>query len=233
MKAKRIRRYEKRTKFFRQNKSFKDDPKRLYREISKQTIEVNDIPSENEIKNCWSSIWSNDKGFNADAEWINKVAEKYKNNAIQSWDDITVVELESTLDKSQKWKSPGNGKVPNFWLSHMSEMHKRLAKQMLEIISDPDLTPKWLAEGITYLLAKTPETTNAKNFRPITCLSDTYKILTSVLTDRMYTFMEANKLFLLEQTECKKRILWMQRPVTDNGKLPEEPSKLKHGLDRL
>ena len=56
LKAQRIRKYEKRTKFFRQNRLFKDDPKRLYREIGKQTIEVNDIPSENEIKNFWSSI---------------------------------------------------------------------------------------------------------------------------------------------------------------------------------
>ena len=64
--------------------------------------------------------------------------------------------------------------------------------------------PNWLAEGTTYLLAKTTETANAKNYRPITCLSTFYKILTSMLTDRMYTFMEANKLFPLEQKGCKK-----------------------------
>ena len=113
-----------------------------------------------------------------------------------------IEELQSALKKSQKWKTPGIDKVPNFWLSHMSAMHKLLAKQMSEIISEPDKTPKWLAEGITYLLAKTPETTNAKNFRPVTCLTTTYKILPSVLTDRMYTFMEANKLFPLEQKGC-------------------------------
>ena len=230
LKAHRIRRYEKRTKFFRQNKLFKDDPKRLYREIDKQTIEVNDIPSENEIKNFWSSIWSNDKGFNADAEWINKVAEKYKNIETQSWDDITVEELENALKKSQKWKSPGIDKVPNFWLSHMSAMHKLLAKQMSEIISEPDLTPKWLAEGITYLLAKTPETTNAKNFRPITCLSTTYKILTSVLTDRMYTFMEANKLFPLEQKGCKRGSYGCKDQLLINRMLMENCQKNHRNL---
>ena len=102
LKAQRIRRYEKRTKFFRQNILFKDDPKRLYREIGKQTIVVNDIPSENEINNFWSSIWSNDKSFNADAEWIDKVAEKYKNIETQSWDNITVEELQNELKKSPK-----------------------------------------------------------------------------------------------------------------------------------
>ena len=73
-KVQRIRRYEKRTKLFRQN-IFLDDPKRLYREIGKETIKVKDIPSEHEIRNFWSNIWSNDKGFNADAEWTDRVAD--------------------------------------------------------------------------------------------------------------------------------------------------------------
>ena len=38
LKAQRIRRFEKRTKFFRQNKMIKDDPKRLYRKFDKQSI---------------------------------------------------------------------------------------------------------------------------------------------------------------------------------------------------
>jgi len=204
LKDQRIRRYEKRTKFFRQNKIFKDDPKRLYREISKKTIEVKDIPSENEIRNVWGNIWSNDKGFNADAEWSDRVAEKYKDIETQSWDDINIEELECALKKSQKWKSPGIDKVPNYWLYHMFAMHELMAKKISEIISEPDKMPNWLAEGTTYLLAKSTETTNAKNYRPITCLSTTYKILTSILTDRMYAFMEANKLFPLEQKGCKK-----------------------------
>ena len=49
----------------------------------------------------------------------------------------------------------------------MSAMRELLAKHMSEIISEPDKTPKWLAEGISFLLAKTPETTNAKNYKPI------------------------------------------------------------------
>ena len=97
---------------------------------------VNDIPSINEIKNFWSSIWSNDKGSYADAEWINKVAEKYKNIETQSWDDITIEELQIALKRSQQWKSPGIDKVSNFWLYHIPAMHKLLAKQMPEIISE-------------------------------------------------------------------------------------------------
>ena len=86
----------------------------------------------------------------------------------------------------------------------MFAMHEFMTKQISEIISEPDKMPNWLAEGTTYLLAKTTETANAKNYRPVTCLSTTYKIPASILTDRMYAFMEANKPFPLEQKGCKK-----------------------------
>ena len=109
-------------------------------------------------------------------------------------------------------------------------MHKLLAKQMSEIISEPDLTPKWLAEGITYLLAKTPETRNAKHSRPITCLLTTYKILTSVLTDRMYTFMEANKLFPLEQKGCKRGSYGCKDQLLINRMLMENCQKNNRNL---
>ena len=95
------------------------------------------------------------------------MAEKYKNIEAQSWDDINIEELENALKKSQKWTSPGIDKVTNYWLHHMfSEIFERC---------EPDKTPRWFAEGITYLLAKTTETRSAKNHRPVTCLSTTHK----------------------------------------------------------
>ena len=112
----------------------------------------------------------------------------------------------------------------------MSAMHKLLAKQMSEIICEPDKTPKWLAEGITYLLAKTSETTNAKNFRPITFLSTTYKILTSVLTEKMYGVMEANKLFPLEQNGCKRGSYGFKDQLLINRMLMENCQKSHRNL---
>ena len=142
------------------------------------------------------------------------MAEKYNDIEEQSWDDINIEELEYALKKSQKWKSPGIDEVSNYWLHHMFAMHKLLAKKISEIISEPDRMSHWLAEGTTCLLAKTTETTNAKNYRPIKFLSTTYKILTSILTDRMYAFMEAKKL-PIRTKGLQKRILRMQRSVTD------------------
>ena len=45
---------------------------------------------------------------------------------------------------------------------------------------------------------------NPRNYRAITCLSTSYKRLTSALTDRTYLHLEQNDLFHLEQKGCRR-----------------------------
>ena len=64
-----------------------------------------------------------------------------------------------------------------------------MAEAYSEIIKDPKQTPDWLV-GATNLLSKKEETQIPKNYRPIACLPTTFKILTSVITDRLYNHLE-------------------------------------------
>ena len=106
------------------------------------------------------------------------------------------------LRKSHKWKSPGVDKIPNFWLHTISSAHAKLASNLNVIMKEPNLTPKLLCHRATLFLAKNSETENPKNYRPITCLSTSYKLLTSVLTERAYMHMEENNICPNEQKEC-------------------------------
>ena len=60
-----------------------------------------------------------------------------------------------------------------------------------------------MCEGTLYLLAKNRDTKNPKNYQSITCLSRTYKFLTSVLTDRTHIHLEHSDFFPLEQKGCR------------------------------
>ena len=91
----------------------------------------------------------------------------------------------------------------------------------------PENAPDWLSEGITYLLPKTKETKNPKNYRPITCLTTTYKLLTSILTERTYNFMESNELFPIEQKGCKRGSYGCKDQLLINKMLLEH-CKMKH-----
>ena len=107
-------------------------------------------------------------------------------------------------NKSSNSKSPGKDKVSNFWLKHLVSLHEDLAKAYTKVIEHSEETPEWLTEGITYLLPKQEETKNPKNYRPITCLPTMYKILTSIIAEQTYTFLNEHRLVPSEQKGCKR-----------------------------
>ena len=88
----------------------------------------------------------------------------------QEWQNINILELQAALTKSQKWKSPGIDKVPNFWLNALSLFHFMFPRLLNEIMQNPEKAPKQMCEGTKYLLAKSNDTKDPKNYQPITCL---------------------------------------------------------------
>ena len=224
LKAQRIRRYERRSKFYRQNMIFKTDARKFYREVGKEKVAVKDTPPIEKVEEFWKGIWSNDRPFNEKAEWIKAIEEGKEHIEEQQWIDISTEEVEMALKKSHKWKSAGVDKITNFWLHSLSCTHDLLAVLLSEVVRNPENTPDWLSEGLTYLLPKTTETYQPKNYRPITCLSTIYKLLTSIITDRTYAFIESNDLFPIEQKGCKrgsygcKDQLLINRMVIENCK---------------
>ena len=115
-----------------------------------------------------------------------------KNQPSQEWQDIENEEVILALKKTSNWKSPGIDKVPNFWLKNLERLHGSLATEYNDIVRDPGKSLEWLTLGRTYLLPKNNETRNPKNYRPIACLPTTYKVLTSIITERTYVFLEEN-----------------------------------------
>ena len=55
VKAQRIRRFEKRTKFFRQNRLFENNEKKFYREMGTKQLIVKDPPTQYNLKKFWES----------------------------------------------------------------------------------------------------------------------------------------------------------------------------------
>ena len=199
LKAQRMRRYDKRSKFYRQNNTFKMDKKKFYRELGKTQVIVEKPPSKEEVEKFWSSIWGTEKEFNEEAEWFKREEERCEGLEQQQWEKLKEVELMEALRKAQKWKSPGIDNVPNFWLNTLDSIHENITNCYNRAATNPERNPQWFTQGITYLLPKSKETIIPKNYRPITCLSTMYKILTSMVTERTYNFLDTNNILPSEQ----------------------------------
>ena len=68
---------------------------------------------------------------------------------------------------------------------------------------DSGFVPSWLTRVRTLFLQKDKSKGNvASNYRPTTCLSLMWKLLTGVITDHIYAHLDQEKLLPEEQTEC-------------------------------
>jgi hypothetical protein len=62
--------------------------------------------------------------------------------------------------------------------------------------------PEWLTAGVTFLIPKNENTENPKNYRPVTCLPTTYKLLSSIMSRCMQKYMDDENLVPKEQKAC-------------------------------
>ena len=65
----------------------------------------------------------------------------------------------------------------------------------ISVKKDNNLIPAWLPSGRTVLLPKTDDLSDEKNFRPITCLNTSYKILTGLIAKYMREHARSNTIW--------------------------------------
>ena len=229
-KSQRLRRYDKRQKFFHQNKTYEQNTKRFYRELGKTTIVIHQAPGKESVENFWSSIWEKETRHNVNAEWIRQLENDSQNIPEQVWSGISIEETTIAIKRSKNWKSPGNDGVANFWLKYLTELHEDLTYAYNKCLESPETCPDWLTNGITYLLSKNDQTNNPKNYRPITCLPTMYKILTSILSGRAYKHLTINNVLPVEQKGCSKGSYGCKDPLLINKAIIETTKSKKRNL---
>ena len=111
--------------------------------------------------------------------------------------------LQKQSRKIPNWKAPGRDAVQGYWIKKLSSLHERIASQLNEIISGANMLPEWM--GRTVLCQKDSAMGRAvDNFRPISCLPLMWKLLTGMIADEMYGFLEREKILPDEQKGCRR-----------------------------
>ena len=196
--AAKLKRYEDRQDQYRQNRMFETNQKRLFKEM--EGIERNNdfILDAEESRELWNGIWGKSVKHNDNAEWL-KQLERDLNVEKQDNVKITAASVKKQVKKMASWKSPGPDGLHGYWLKNFTTVHARLVEQLNEY-PQHRMVPTWMTKGRTVLIIKDKEIgPAATKFRPITCLSLMWKLLTGVMSDEIYQHLESKRLLPSEQ----------------------------------
>ena len=77
--------------------------------------------------------------------------------------------------------------------------------QLNKILNGNQQLPDWLTYGRTVLCQKDSTKGSAvENYRPISCLPLMWKLLTGIISEHLYSFLEEEKILPEEQKGCKR-----------------------------
>lgn len=202
----RLRRYRIRSRRYRENSLFARDQKKFYRSIEPNKNENHEITiSQDELTQYWSKIWERAENHEEDAECIRKIENGNARIPNMMNTRISAEDLRKATSVLKNWAAPGVDGIYNFWWKSLTGTREVLAAQFRKALENPTSIPPFMTLGITYMLPKSENLGDPKNYRPITCLPSIYKIFTSVIRTKIDEFLKINKVLAWEQGGCKSR----------------------------
>ena len=197
-----IKRYEERHQQYRQNRMFNENQKKFYAEMDGKNNCQPSPPLPLEATQFWSNIWGSGHEHNKEAEWIQIVQSELDHIVQQDDLSITTEMMRKVLSRMRPWKAPGPDSVQAYWIKTFTSLHERISSQMNSALRLGSV-PKWMTSGRTILIPKDPQKGSVpSNFRPITCLPIMWKLLTGIISEHVFCFLNRNELMPWEQKGC-------------------------------
>ena len=168
----------------------------MYPEFNGGEARPNDVPNAGESKRFWGDIQSVGKEHKQEAEWLEHIRNELRNEKYLP--EKVVISTEKVTKQCRKmpnWKASWKDGVQGYWIRILSHLYERIAVQTNKIFMRDDSLPSWITHGCTVLSQKNLRKGNAvENYGPITCLLLIRKLLTEVITEEMYDYLEQDKL---------------------------------------
>ncbi|KAL0820164.1 hypothetical protein ABMA28_006097 [Loxostege sticticalis] len=207
----RLKRYKTCTLRKNQNTQFKYNEKLFYRTLQNSstnhtnTTNQTGKPHVDELRDYWSGIWERPVEHNVNAPWIRNEQIRMESVEPMEFEIIPIEIFQNVLKKLNNWKSPGTDKIHNYWIKKYTYLHPFLHNHINTFIQNPQIMPRYITTGITYMLPKDQkDLTNPAKYRPITCLQTIYKITTACLAQIIYEHTDRFNILTEQQKGCRK-----------------------------
>ena len=108
-----MKKHDQKEKTKSQNALFTENPKKIYRIISNNTIEVTKMPDKNQLDEYWRSLYGDSAEHNRTVEWINETRNEM--SEVPEMQEIQITEeiIKNKLSRAPNFKSPGPDKIQN------------------------------------------------------------------------------------------------------------------------
>lgn len=199
----RMNRYNERIKRFKNNQLFHKNQQQFFRSLEEGKETEGEPPTIQEMHATWKEIWEDQRVHDDEAFWIREAereAGKYTMEALK----ITEEDIHRALKGTKNWSAPGSDGLQNYWWKNFRSTYTSLAKMFQEALKDPPMIPESFTLGVTHMIFKGENTSDPKNYRPITCLLTVYKILTGILTSHIWKHVDRYRIMAPEQNGCRK-----------------------------
>lgn len=163
------------------------------------------VPTSVEIREFWGGVVGVEGDFDEDDPAVQGWTKSFEEVEPLQWDDgVMALDWVQTLKKAKNWRSPGPDKIQAFWWKALDFSSSWLKTMLSEVLGGRARLPSWFVEGRTVLIPKAGCVGKPSQFRPITCLNTSYKLLTGLLTLGLRRHVDASKALPTEQRALRK-----------------------------
>ncbi|XP_022188744.2 uncharacterized protein LOC111047324 [Nilaparvata lugens] len=202
--ANRCRRYTEAESRRHQATLFSNDERKYYKLLNSNEHGVVQHPGVEDMEKFWKDIWQEPVMHNENTYWIDQVKSKMRDLAGMPQCVISTEDVSIAVKKSHNWKAPGPDGIQNYWLKNFSSLHSKIAGCFNDLLQQRSEIPVGFASGLTFMIPKKEGNLSPGDYRPITCLNSTYKLMTSTLASKIDSHITLNKIMATEQLGCRK-----------------------------
>lgn len=187
---------QKRREYRQHNQSFELYRSSFYRQLGGTQKNDHEVAKE-DIKSFWSTMWiknDNTEGCNSFSEYLLD----YLPGTEEQITFPSYAEFQDIVKYLPNWKAAGCDGIYYFFIKKCSALHPFLYDCIREVCINEKAPESWFYKGLTYLIPKgTP--TRGSDFRPITCMSNLYKLTTKCTTRVLQLIVESRGLLAENQ----------------------------------
>ena len=199
---KRLEMHERRKEFHRDNRCFELYRGRFYKQLSSSECSDDNVPVE-EIRRFWSTMWTKPDLIN-DTNYQGILLD-FEPGPGEATHFPSRTEFGTIVMRLPNWKAAGVDGVFNFFIKRISSLHDCLYSIVRSICLEGAEENKWFYRGLTYLIPKgTPSV--GSDYRPITCMSNLYKLVTKCVTETFQLEVERRGLLTENQMGTVRRV---------------------------